>query len=808
MRRTNFYQGCAWALLMALALFGAGCQRRVFEASIVTVDESGNPLGQVRLAGISKELFTNAEGRARLRRLKHPVVVILSKSGYLDEPVMIGWEDQVDELRVTLLSDLEGRRMAVHAGGDTMLGRRFLDPDAAGAVFATNGGMIQLGDGGVSARAVVSDLAPLFRAADLRMLNLECAVGEFQEDNDSPGKRWILNMFPESLAGLEELGVDVVTVGNNHVRDFLDAGVQSTLDAAAAHGIETVGAGVTQKAAETPLIVECKGKKIGILAYTSVDGNYVNDAYPVDGETKPDTVAAEDEWSWTARSWGWSGGGIDIPVAARRIGSAWREFAAIEDQLDETARAEAWSSIVGIYPELQDWVARRGHGGAAQWDNQRSPAEIAALRERVDLLWVQLHSGFQYAEVPSGSLRTSAYAAIDAGADLVLSHHPHTVQGVEYYQGKLIAWSLGNLVFDQDFLVTFPSAILRTVWEDNRMIQARLIPIALDSYRPVPQADETARLILRQVRDGSASDGTAERGADAQVRGVLPAQDTAPPGHSPAFQSERHTALLLDTTPAETTYPISIPAGRPVALATPGLIWGPLQSSPPARVSVGKSLFAFGGFENDGAGQALEDAAFWNIDSSYKQIVTVPVFEGRHSLKVERVSVNNADVLIRPVARISLVDHRWWQDEMTPADGTASYAVHLAVRATGEADLAKLRLDCYNFDDSDPTIAPQSALVRSADFPLDVRADGQWHELWIDISKDTFASTPSGEEVRAVMMNLIVSPPAVLKTSMWFDAVDFVAWRDAAKQPETWTSLDWVKTADGTALELDVRALQ
>lgn len=808
MRRTTFCQGCGWAFLMALALFGAGCQRRIFEVSIVTVDESGNPLAQVRLAGLSKELFTNAEGRAQLRHLKHPVVLVLSKSGYLDEPVTIGWENQIQELRVTLLSDQGGRRLVLHAGGDTMLGRRFLDPKASGPVFATNGGMIQLGDGGVSARAVVSDLAPLFRAADLRMLNLECAVGEFQPDVDSPGKRWILNMFPESLAALEELEVDVADLANNHVRDFLDAGIQSTVDAAAARGIRTVGAGATQKSAETPLIVECKGKKIGILAYTSVDGDYVNDAYPVDGEAKPDTVASEDEWSWTTRSWGWSGGGIDIPVAARRIGSAWREFAAVEDQLEDTARAEAWSSLVGVYPELQDWVERRGHGGAAPWDNQRSPAAIAALKGPADLVLVQLHSGFQYAEVPSDPLRTSAYAAIDAGADLVVGHHPHTLQGFEYYQGKLIAWSLGNLVFDQDFLVTFPSAILRTIWEDNRMIQARLIPIALDNYRPVPQADETARLILRQVSDCGASGGTAERGADARVRAILPGDGTSPAGNSPAFQFERHTALLMDTLPAETTLALSIPAGQPVALPASGLVWGPLQNTPPVGVSVGKSLFSFGGFENDGAGQALEAAAFWNIDSDYKQVVSVPAFEGRHSLQIDRVSANTADVLVRPVARVSLVDHRWWQDEMTPADGTSSYAVHLAVRATGEAGLATLRLDCYNFDDSDPTIAPQSDLIRSADFPLDAPADGRWHELWIDIPLDTFADATSGEEIRAVMLNLIVSPPAVRKSSMWFDAVDFVAWRDAAKQPEIWTSIDWVKTADGTALEFDVGALQ
>ena len=85
--------------------------------------------------------------------------------------------------------------------------------------------------------------------------------------------------------------------------------------------------------------------------------------------------------------------------------------------------------------------------------------------------------------LPASSPVRAAHAAIDAGADLVVGHHPHVLQGFEWYKGRLIAYSLGNFVFDQDFLSTFPSVILRTIFEGNRMIDARIIPLTIDRYR-------------------------------------------------------------------------------------------------------------------------------------------------------------------------------------------------------------------------------------------------------------------------------------------------------------------------------------
>src|SRR5205807_8093661 len=98
-----------------------------------------------------------------------------------------------------------------------------------------------------------------------------------------------------------------------------------------------------------------------------------------------------------------------------------------------------------------DWVAGRGHGGPAAWDPRTSPARIRQLARRDELVVVQLHAGFQFQEASSDHVRRMARAAIDAGADIVIAHHPHVLQGLERYTGHLIAYSLGNFVLDQNF---------------------------------------------------------------------------------------------------------------------------------------------------------------------------------------------------------------------------------------------------------------------------------------------------------------------------------------------------------------------
>src|SRR5262249_30205876 len=111
-----------------------------------------------------------------------------------------------------------------------------------------------------------------------------------------------------------------------------------------------------------------------------------------------------------------------------------------------------------------------------------------------------------------------AHAAIDAGASIVIGHHPHVLQGFEWYKGKLIAYSLGNLIFDQDFLSTFASTLLRTVWDGDKLLEACLIQHTIVDYRPYAVTDAAARRTLLTIWERSVLGAMTDRSSDGAVR--------------------------------------------------------------------------------------------------------------------------------------------------------------------------------------------------------------------------------------------------------------------------------------------------
>jgi poly-gamma-glutamate capsule biosynthesis protein CapA/YwtB (metallophosphatase superfamily) len=108
-------------------------------------------------------------------------------------------------------------------------------------------------------------------------------------------------------------------------------------------------------------------------------------------------------------------------------------------------------------------------------------AQVRALRPAVDVLAVLPHWGQQYTDRPVPAQRTVARALLDAGADLVLGGHPHWVQGLELHGGKLIAYSLGNFVFDMDFSRrTQEGLALELVFRGPRLVAVEPVPVRID----------------------------------------------------------------------------------------------------------------------------------------------------------------------------------------------------------------------------------------------------------------------------------------------------------------------------------------
>jgi poly-gamma-glutamate synthesis protein (capsule biosynthesis protein) len=76
---------------------------------------------------------------------------------------------------------------------------------------------------------------------------------------------------------------------------------------------------------------------------------------------------------------------------------------------------------------------------------------VKSAKENVDVLIVSIHFGEEYEEVHNKKQEKLAHMAIDSGADMIIGHHPHVIQDIEYYNEKPIIYSLGNFIFDQYF---------------------------------------------------------------------------------------------------------------------------------------------------------------------------------------------------------------------------------------------------------------------------------------------------------------------------------------------------------------------
>ncbi|HRQ37389.1 MAG TPA: CapA family protein [Chloroflexota bacterium] len=124
--------------------------------------------------------------------------------------------------------------------------------------------------------------------------------------------------------------------------------------------------------------------------------------------------------------------------------------------------------------DVRTWDATETSPGLAWGEPDVVTEDVTAVRPQVDLVVVVLHSGFEYVEEPSEPQAAIARAAIDAGADIVIGHHAHILQGIEFYNGGVIVYGLGNFAFEID---GDPSTAILNVWLDaNGVREIELIP--------------------------------------------------------------------------------------------------------------------------------------------------------------------------------------------------------------------------------------------------------------------------------------------------------------------------------------------
>ncbi|OPJ59009.1 CapA family protein [Clostridium oryzae] len=153
--------------------------------------------------------------------------------------------------------------------------------------------------------------------------------------------------------------------------------------------------------------------------------------------------------------------------------------------------------------------------GYTGWSNSPSflrklTSDIRKYKSREDIVIVTFHWGIERTYTPNSTQRSIAHTAIDAGATLVIGHHPHVLQSVEQYKGKYICYSLGNFCFggnsnppDKDTMI-FQT---RLTFKDKKLItnKIRVIPCSISSvsgynnYCPTPLSGYNKKRVLSKI---------------------------------------------------------------------------------------------------------------------------------------------------------------------------------------------------------------------------------------------------------------------------------------------------------------------
>lgn len=154
-----------------------------------------------------------------------------------------------------------------------------------------------------------------------------------------------------------------------------------------------------------------------------------------------------------------------------------------------------------------EFYASAGRPGTAPGYKEYVRRDIERVRSQADLVIVSFHWGAELMTTAKDYQKDLGRKAIDWGADLVLGHHPHILQELEVYRGRLIAYSLGNFVFGSESDKTNTSIILLCTFKGKTLARVEAVPLDVNNYRVAYQprilAGSKADALLGEINAAS-----------------------------------------------------------------------------------------------------------------------------------------------------------------------------------------------------------------------------------------------------------------------------------------------------------------
>ena len=557
----------------------------------------------------------------------------------------------------------DGKTIVIQFGGDTMFGRRFFDPNEDGE---TSDGLLPPDPDVESHLKLLEPIEPLLGKSDLTVLNLESPVTDqpyFSSRDPRPTvyhstKDYVFSSDTNVIKALKQLGVDVVDVGNNHLYDLLEEGVQSTISALDAEGMYHFGGGSNEASAWAPVVITVKDQKIAFIGCTTI-------SEPIPPNTDNDVSY----------------------VASDAVGKGGAAFCVDSKLRSATTRAKQDSNIVVV----------------------------------------MIHGGFEYVREPSNNITRLTLAARDAGATLVINHHPHVVGSFLWENQALIAWSMGNLIFDQDVWPTFETYMLTTYLRDGKVIRAYVDPLMIKDYIPHGLTGEQADYVLR----------------------------TAASNAGPFVMESGTLEVDINQSAIQNTHTRSLDGGP-----EPGQIIAIPQShwvsgfEGTGNLLLGRDLLWVGGFENNEVDSASRGAPLWDLTKDSIQVGKDYAYEGNSGIRLTRSGSNLNDAVTSHLHRVLV-------------NSETELSVTGMMRAS-EGAIALMQISWYS-DNRGPSFLQTTE-------PIVFKSHDQWQSFRFD------AQVPANAVAVQVFLRLV--PPTQGTVTADFDNLRVIEWADTITKTE------------------------
>jgi len=455
----------------------------------------------------------------------------------------------------------DGKTIVIQFGGDTMFGRRFFDPNEDGD---TGDGLLPLNPTIDDHMKLLAPVKPLLENADFTVVNLETTL------SDQP---YFSKREPRPAA-FHSTSDYVYASHLNGVMALKRSGID-IVDLGNNHNYDLLEVGLSQSLSTLD--------HAGMLHFGA--GKTEADAWkPAIISSKGQTVAF--------------------------IGCT-------------TVRIPSSSVTKDDIPYVASDVHQKG--GAAYCSETPLRSAIIEAKQQADVVIVMIHGGKEYNRTPINKIARLTMAARDAGATLVINHHPHVVGGFLWNERSLIAWSMGNFIFDQTVWPTFESYMLTVYLREGKVIRAYVDPLMIEGYIPHGITGELADYVAREASSNAGpfviEDGVME--IDVDKRAILDSYTRALDGGLGPGQI------------------FTIPQSQWIS-----------EFTGTGNLLLGRDLLWVGGFEDNVVSDEASAAPLWDLTRDTTQVGPDYAYQSHSGIRLTRGASNIQDAVTSSLHRL------------------------------------------------------------------------------------------------------------------------------------------------------------